>query len=64
MTDGIPRLDDSGNTTRHEEWLMDEAIRGSSLASDPFVGFGTDTQFLAWRRVRGIGRRLTTERGG
>ena len=26
---------EGGNSTRHEEWLMDEAIRGSFPASDP-----------------------------
>jgi len=26
---------EGGNSTRHEEWLMDEALRGSFPASDP-----------------------------
>src|SRR5690349_2141146 len=34
MTPLIPDQE-SGNSIRHEEWLMDEAIRGSFPASDP-----------------------------
>ncbi len=34
MTSLNPGME-SGNSTRHEEWLMDEAIRGSFPASDP-----------------------------
>ena len=29
------RAQDAANGTRHEEWLMDEAIRDSFPASDP-----------------------------
>jgi hypothetical protein len=30
-----PPMSETGHVTRHEEWLMDEAIRDSFPASDP-----------------------------